>query len=271
MTKKCIANGLTIAYQERGEGEPLILIMGLGAPGAKWEPHLQIYEKHFRSIAIDNRGSGKSDKPVMESYSIEDMAKDVVGVMDALKISSAHVNGISMGGAIAQYLAIHWPERVRSLILTSTFPRCNVSFRRSVEILRDACDRLDSVTFGRLVQWIIYGFQFQEEHEAFMLEEERKDLRAPDPMPSYAYKAQCRAILRHDTRPSLQAIKAPTLVASGDADLFVPEYLTMEMFNAIPNAQLYLCKGGGHVHHWEHLDDYNAETLAFLLAHRQDR
>lgn len=268
MRKKCRANGITISYEERGEGEPLILIMGLGAPGAKWEPHIKAYEKHFRVIAIDNRGAGQSDKPVAWVYTIEDMAKDVVGVMDALGIESAHINGISMGGAIAQYLAVCYKERVRSVILTNTFPYCCVSFRRSIELLRDACGQLDPVTWGRLGQWIIFSDSFQEEREDFMLEAEKADLAYPYPMPSYAYKAQCNGILGHDLRERLPEIQAPVLVAAGDRDKFVPVSVTMEMVQAIPGARLFMAENGGHVQHWEQLERYNQVTLDFLLAHR---
>lgn len=265
MTKKCKTNRLTISYEECGSGEPLVLLMGLGAPGSKWAPHMEAYEKHFHVYAPDNRGAGQSDKPVAYAYTIEEMAKDVIGFMDAAEIEKAHVNGISMGGAIAQYLAIYYPERVKSLILTNTFPYCNVSFRRAIEILREANGHLDPITSGRLTQWMIYAQPFMEEHEDFMLAGEAADLSAPYPMPSYAFKAQCNTILNFDEYQNLGRISAPTLVVAGDKDLFVPEYLTMEMVNAIPGAQLYMAKNGGHVQHWEQLEKYNQITLEFLL------
>ena len=87
---------------------------------------------------LDNRGAGQSDKPVSYSYTIEEMARDTIGFMDAVGIESAHFNGISMGGAITQYLAVHYPERVRSIILTNTFPSCCVSHRNSARGLRSA-------------------------------------------------------------------------------------------------------------------------------------
>ena len=102
MFKYCNANGISIAYQDRGAGEPLLLLMGLGASSLKWEPHMAVYEKFFRVIAPDNRGSGKSDKPKLETYTIREMAQDALAVLDAAGIESAHINGISMAGAIAQ-------------------------------------------------------------------------------------------------------------------------------------------------------------------------
>ncbi len=271
VTKQCQSNGITISYEESGSGEPLILLMGLGAPGIKWLPHIAAYEKHFHVYALDNRGAGQSDKPVCYSYSIEDMAKDTIGLMDALNIETAHFNGISMGGAIAQYIAVHYPERVRSVVLTNTFPYCNVSFRRAIEILREANGQLDPITAGRLTQWIIFSQPFMEEHESFLLEGELADLADPYPMPSYAFKAQCNAILSFNEYQNLPSVTAPVLVAAGDKDLFVPISLTMEMVHAIPNAELYIAPEGGHVQHWEQLDQYNQITLDFLLKHRTEQ
>lgn len=267
MIKKCKSGNLEIAYQDCGAGEPLVLIMGLGASSLKWAPHIQEYEKYFRILALDNRGAGLSDKPLQETYTIAEMASDVIRMLDAEGIQCAHVNGISMGGAVAQYLAIHYPERVRAVLLTNTFPRCNVSFRRSIELLRDSCDQLDGYTFGRLVQWIVYSAAFQEQHEDYLLEAERNDADAANPMPAYAYKAQCNAILGFDESANLERIKAPVLVIAGDSDLFVPVSLTKEMVETIPNAELLMVKDGGHVQHWEQLEWYNRETVKFLLKH----
>lgn len=263
--KQCRANGITLSYEESGAGEPLVLLMGLGAPAGKWAPHRTAYETHFHTYALDNRGAGLSDKPVSYAYTIQEMAEDTIGFLDALQIPSAHFNGISMGGAIAQYLAVHYPERVRSLILTNTFPSCCVSFRRAIELLREACGQLDPVTSGRLTQWMIFSQSFQETDEAYLLESELLDLNAPNPMPAYAFKAQCNAILDFDLLESLPKIQAPTLVVGGDRDLFVPVSVTEQMARAIPKAQLYLAKEGGHVQHWEQLEFYNRITLEFLL------
>lgn len=265
--KQCISNGINISFEDRGSGEPLILLMGLGAPGAKWEPHIKEYEKYFRVIAIDNRGSGLSDKPVSYAYSIKDMAKDTIGVMDFLGIKFAHVNGISMGGAIAQYLAIHYADRIGSLILTNTFPYCCVSFRRAIEFLRDICGQIDPVSWGRLCQWIIFAQSFQEKNESYLLKSELEDMNYPYPMPAYAYKAQCNAILGHNVIDKLPYVKAPTLIIGGDEDLFVPVSVTLKMKDAIPNSKLYIAKNGGHVQHWEQLEAYNQVTLDFLLKH----
>ena len=268
MTKFVNSNGIKISYKERGTGDPLILIMGLGAPGAKWEPHVCAYEKYFRCIILDNRGSGQSDKPKEEKYTIKEMEQDTIGVMDALNIKSAHINGISMGGAIAERIAIDHPERVRSLILTSTFPCTNVTMRRAITALRDCCGEVDSNTFGRLGQWMVYGFEFQDSNEQQMYIDEENDSNYPYPMPSYAYKAQCNAILGHNVINQLSEIKSPVLVAHGDQDNLAPFKLAMKMYEKIPNCKLYIKHGGGHVQHFEDPESYNAATLDFLLKNQ---
>ena len=271
MRNECIANGIKISYEECGSGEPLVLLMGLGADAGKWAPHIAAYEPHFHVYAPDNRGAGRSDKPVSYAYTIKDMAEDTIGMMDAARIDKAHLNGISMGGAIAQYLAVHYPDRVRSMILTNTFPYCCTSFRRSIELLRECSGQLDPVTSTRLTQWIIFAQPFQETNEDYMLECEYADLNNPYPMPAYAFKAQCNAILGFDILSDLGKVTAPTLVVGGDRDLFVPVHVTQEMAQAIPGARLYMAKDGGHVQHWEQLETYNKTTLEFLLENRETK
>lgn len=257
-------NGLTFHVTVAGHGQPLVLIMGLGAPGDKWNPNVRAYAEHFRCITFDNRGAGRSSKPEAQAYSTAEMARDTVGIMDALDIESAHINGVSMGGAIAQHIAIGQPERVRSLILTSTFASVSASFRRAIGVLKSGIDQLDPVTFKRMNQWMTFSQSFQNTQEEELRAAERQDMSYPYPMPHYAYKAQCNACLGHNTAADLGKIKAPALIAAGDCDLFVTMEKTMELYEGIPGSRLYLCRGGGHVHQWEQLKAYNEATLAFL-------
>ena len=115
------SSGAKIYFQMRGQGDPLVLIMGFGAEGKVWEKHVAEYEKHFNCILIDNRGVGLSDQPI-GPYTTEMMADDTIAVMDHLGIEKARVAGISMGGAITQQLALNHTNRVRSMALISTWP-----------------------------------------------------------------------------------------------------------------------------------------------------
>ena len=267
---KIRVNDLELFVQTIGSGEPLLLLMGLGAAGDKWESNVNAYKEHFRCILIDNRGAGRSDKPQVEAYSVAQMAEEAVAVLDALGIEKAHINGISMGGAIAQEIAIRYPERVRSLVLTSTFCRVSNTFRTAIETLRDFMGVLDGKKLKRLNQWMTFSQKTQNERPEFLAEMAASDAAYPYPMPAYAYKAQCNACLGHHTADRLHKITAPTLIAAGKRDLFVPMDVTYELHEGIAGSRLYVCEYGGHVHEWEYLEDYNRVTLEFLLANREN-
>ena len=119
-------NGIKMYYEELGNpaAQPLLLIMGITAPGSVWEPHLAEFEKHFRCIVGDNRGVGLSDKPV-GAYSTDQMADDYAGLLDNLGITKVKVIGCSMGSTIAQKLALRHPEKVSSLVLMCPWARCD--------------------------------------------------------------------------------------------------------------------------------------------------
>lgn len=262
-------NGVRIFAQTIGEGEPLLLLMGLGANGEKWQANVDVYKRYFQCVLVDNRGAGRSDKPEVEAYSVADMAEDAVAVLDALGIQKAHINGISMGGAIAQEIAIRYPQRVRSLILTSTFCYVTPAFRTVLEFLRDQTGVLEPGVLKRLNQWMTFGQVTQNQRPEFLTEMARQDRLIPYPMPAYAYKAQCNACMAHEARQRLKDIQAPTLIAAGKRDLFVAQEVTQALHRGIAGSRLYLSPEGGHVHQWEYLDAYNAVTLGFLLSHRE--
>ena len=114
------ANGININYSVTGQGEPLVMIMGLNAPQSGWNDQIPLFKKYFQVITFDNRGAGKSDKP-QGPYSIRIMADDAAALMDCLGIKKAHIMGMSMGGMIAQEVAINYPERMMKLVLASTY------------------------------------------------------------------------------------------------------------------------------------------------------
>jgi pimeloyl-ACP methyl ester carboxylesterase len=255
-----------VFYEVTGSGPPLVLIMGLGADHSVWELHREAYEKHFQCIAIDNRGVGKTSK-LAGPYTTADMARDVLAVMDHAGLERAHVAGISMGGAIAQQVCLQVPERVRSLILISTWARLP-SFHKTVfEHFKSVRAHTRPGDFMRCLQLWIWGAAFFEKNESEIETARRDANQNPMPQPQYAFEAQCDACISHDTLDRLDQIKVPTLVTAGLEDIFTPFELSQALHDAIAGSELLTFPGCAHTHHWEDLDTFNGETLRFLQRH----
>ncbi|MCB0668102.1 MAG: alpha/beta fold hydrolase [Saprospiraceae bacterium] len=259
--------GVKIYYQERGQGEPLILLMGFGADGNTWEKHVAVYAEYFHCILIDNRGVGKSGAPE-GPYSTFQMAKDSIAVMDHLQISKARIAGISMGGAIAQELAINFPDRVHSLILISTWPVFNnyaKTVYRNLKKLRVTSHPED---FMELLQLWIFAPPYYRDHlhELQTGQTDAKDNKAPQS--KAGFDGQLDACIEHDTVDRLQGISAPTLITIGLMDIFTPPAFSAILHKGIKNSEMIEFPEGGHVHHWEDLERFNQVTLDFLLKIR---
>jgi len=257
------ANGLKIAYEEKGQGDPLLLIMGLGAPGAAWEKHVEAYARHFRCIIMDNRGAGESDKPP-EAYTTALMADDAAGLLEKLGIASARIAGISMGSGIAQELALRHPEKVESMVLISSWARCD-AYMREIFLHFDVARReLSPRDFTRLLQLWIYAPEYFK-HSYSDLEEARES--AGPVMPPHAFAAQTQACIQHCAFDRLDAIKQPCLLTVGELDIFTPRRFSDEMISRMPNAELQVFENAGHCHHWEKLSEFNEATVNFLRKH----
>lgn len=257
-------NGLRMHYDERGGGEPLVLIMGLGAPGSLWEDHVQAFEQHFRCILLDNRGAGESDKPE-GPYTTAMMAEDVAGVIQALDLGPARVAGISMGSGIAQELALSHPELVRSLLLIASWARCDHYTAAVFEHFRHMRALASPPEFVQLLQLWIFTAGYYEQHYTDLVQGQQG--AAEGYMPLHAFCAQADACATHDTLDRLSQITAPALLTCGSADIFTPLRLSLEMLERLPNADLLVLPGVGHCHHWEDLVTFNTETTKFLLGH----
>jgi pimeloyl-ACP methyl ester carboxylesterase len=261
------SNGAKIAYQERGHGQPLLLIMGFGADGNVWEKHTAVYEKYFRCIILDNRGVGTSDQP-KGPYTTHMMAEDVVNVMDHAGIQSALVAGISMGGAIAQELTIDFPDRVSALALISTWSKFNNYTNAVYENLKHIRSTTTAQYFAELLQLWIYAPPYYETNwdelkEAALEASENKNLQTRD-----GFEGQIDACIHHNATARLHHIKAPVLITVGGMDIFTPPAFSQIIHEKIPQSVLSVYHTGGHIHHWEDLERFNNETLDFFLKYK---
>jgi pimeloyl-ACP methyl ester carboxylesterase len=267
------SDGARIHYQQTGRpgGPPVLLIQGLGADKHGWDLQRLALAPRYRALALDNRGAGRSDKP-HAPYSLEQMAADAIAVLDDASVETAHVVGASMGGAIAQILALQYPERVRSLTLACTACR-NPAWRQ--ELLRSWAEAARRDGMGAMTReagrWVIGPRSFRRLWPLFGWLGPLALARPP-----HAFIAQCDAILRVDDDQAelLGTITAPTLVVVGNQDILTPRGDSEELADRIPTAELVVISGAAHGLMVEHATTFNRVLLDFLAraekAHRAE-
>jgi 3-oxoadipate enol-lactonase len=251
------AAGVRIAYEEAGSGPPLLLIHGLGYPRWGWEPVVEPLAKTHRVITFDNRGIGDSDAPP-GPYDTATMAADAVAVLDAVGVRRVHVMGASLGGMIAQMVALDHAHRVDRLILACTTPggaEAHPLPEATLALIREAADLPAEEATRRLTANALASQHPLEDLLA------RRMARPQDPA---AWQAQSAASLGHDAFGRLGGIPAPTLVLHGTADRVVDPRNAPLLARSIPGARLEWLPGQGHLFFWEDPDDTVERVRRFL-------
>lgn len=239
------SDGARIHYEVHGTGEPVLLIMGLGSNAYGWARTLPWLAERYQAIAFDNRGVGRSDVPE-GAYTIAQMAADAGAVLDACGHVTAHVMGASLGGMIAQRFAVLYPDRLRSLILLCTTPGGASATRASDEVMQAlVAGGEDPATVYRRNAWFLYGEDTRANHPGRIEEDLVERGRIP-PTPQ-GYFGQIQAAMLHDVWDELPALRVPTLVVHGDADILVPTENGRAIAGRIPGAELVLLPGAGHM------------------------
>lgn len=235
--------GAKIYWDESGDGEPLLLIMGLGYPSCAWYRTRPVLEKRYRTIAFDNRGVGRSEMPA-GPYPIALMASDAAAVLDAAGVDSSHIFGISMGGMIAQEFALQYPQRVRSLILGCTAPGGPRAVRAEPAAMQMLMARgnMTREQAERVAQPFIYHLGTPQN-----LIEEDLEIRRPWFPHADAYMAQLQGILAWEAYNRLSQINAPTLVIHGESDRLVPAGNGKLIAETIPGAKLVILSNASHI------------------------
>jgi len=257
------APGFRVYYEEHGSGFPLLLINGLGSDHLEWLHQLPSFSERFRVIVFDNRGTGKSAVPP-GPYTTAQMADDAAALLCFLGIGRAHVLGVSLGGMIAQEVALRHPGRVDGLVLGCTGPGGTLSVRPSPEAMAAFALAERDDPEGELRRMIPFLYtddccrERPEEIEAFVRR------RIGNPTPPEGYAAQLAAAVAHDASDRLERIRARTLVITGDADRLVSWENSMRIAGRIPGAKLVVLPGAPHRLFAEHADAFNREVLSFL-------
>jgi len=254
-----------IFWEEQGSGEPLLLVMGHGWPRQMWARHLPALTERFRVITFDNRGVGQTTT-TLSQWTLADMADDAVAVLDAAGVGRAHVYGASMGGGIAQVMVLVHPERVSALILGCTAAR---AAQRRVPVLPLVRHLLPALLAGRqartvaLAQALVYG---PATDPALIAE----DVRLLESLhrPAEGLRAQRQAIMDYEgSEARLGSIRSPTLIMHGSDDRLVPLHYGEELARLIPDAELVVLPGAGHMYVTDATQAANLAVLSFLAAH----
>jgi pimeloyl-ACP methyl ester carboxylesterase len=238
---------IRIAWERRGAGAPVVLVHGLGYARWGWEPVADLLAERFEVVLLDNRGIGESDAPP-GPYAVADLTGDVLGVMDAAGLERAHVVGTSLGGMVAQELALTAPERVLRLVLVCTSPGGANAVpmpEQTVRLLAEAPALEPAVALRRFVENALAPDAPEKLVERIL------GHRIRTAQPLEAWLAQAAAGAAFDAWSRLPDLAAPTLVLHGTADRVIDVGNADLLVERIPGARLELFPGCGHLLYWE--------------------
>lgn len=247
------ANGIRLAYQTAGAGAPLLLLAGQANSHHWWDGIRADFETRYRTVTLDWRGTGDSDKPD-EPYSTVGFADDVVAVLDDLGIEQAAVYGTSMGGRVAQWLAARHPERVRALVLGCTSPGGKHGVERGPDIRRSLIHPDPAVARQALLE-LMYTPEWLAHNDG-----PYPTLGDPT-MPAYAKRRHLMASNKHDAWDVLPDITTPTLIVHGTDDRFNPVANAPLLAERIPHARMRLIPGARHAY----FDEFRAVAGPLVL------
>lgn len=243
------AGSVNIHYEVTGKGDPLLLIMGFGMPGMAWFPTLPFLQE-FQSIFFDNRGTGDSDKPADGPYTVKAMADDASHLLDALGIKRAFVYGVSMGGMIAQQLALDHPEQVAKAVLGCTWCGGTVSAHAPEEVIQQLLESTklmsnDADKSLDMLLPLLYPPEFLAGHpeiKAMML---AALAAVPAINPEIAERTLVD-VAEFDVSGRVSEIKCPALIVHGDRDVIIPPANAEILRSRIPRSEVLMIPGAGH-------------------------
>lgn len=257
---------INIYHETRGRGEPLLLIMGLGGGASLWWRQVDFLSPEYRVISYDSRGVGRTDRPDTP-YSMDMMVADAAGLLETLGIARAHVYGVSMGGMVAQELALRHPKLVSSLVLGATTCGGEQAVIPPTEALRELFGimALPPAEVARVSTSVTFSAGFMRSHPARVREWLKKGALSP---PSAAgFKRQAEAVAGFGTWDRLPRVSAPTLILAGTADQLIPAENSRILASRIPHAELVFFEGAGHGYLWEAEEEANLVVRDFLRRH----
>jgi len=239
---KIAVNDIDVNYRQEGAGFPLILIHGLSDDSTLWTPLMPEFSKHCWTIALDIRGHGHSGKPDMP-YSIQLFSEDLWGLFKSLEISQAHLLGFSMGGAIAQQFTLDNPEKIRSLILLSTFSHSDPDLRDTFKKLRNSVARGGFQAFFDEAVKLVVTPEFASANADAIAEMKEESVKINSPT---AILHAIDACLDFNVKDRISQISLPTLIVSGREDVLTPLHLAEQIHRSMKGSKWKIMEGVGH-------------------------
>ena len=261
------SEGVAIDYEvinPQHTDTPVFLISGLGGIRASWVKQIDAFSATRPLILHDHRGTGKSAKP-SGVYSVANMAKDIVAIMDDLEIEKAHLVGSSTGGAIIQVMCIDFPDRVKSGSITSSWPRSDAYFTRQFRVRKEVLLEMGWETYTRFSTFTLHSPKFFTDNFQGIQTQENQSIANAPPAEIMAERIDC--IIAHDQLDRLSRITSPVLVAVARDDVVTPLYYSEQLRDAIPGAELKIFDEGGHFVYIEKPVEFNEAVLEFIHSH----
>ena len=255
-------NGQKLYYEVHGEGDPLVIVMGLSADLLAWALQIPAWSKHYRVIAIENRDVGRSSYAT-ESYEIEDMADDTLALADGLGLDDFHLLGLSMGGAISQHVALKAAERVRSLTLCVTWGGAGPYGAAKSDVLGAAFERMSREERVDFLMLMTMSEEFYANPDGVKWLRSIM-LSSPHPQEPEGFVRQLDACGRHEVRDRLPALPTPTHVIGAEHDVLVSPWKSTELAELIPGAELTMLERAPHAINIERAESFNNAVLGFL-------
>jgi pimeloyl-ACP methyl ester carboxylesterase len=250
-------------YVEAGAGDPVVLVMGFGGDHLAWGLQIPALAARYRVVAFDNRGVGQTDAPDAP-YTTPQMADDTVALMDALGIEHAHVCGVSMGGMIAQEIALRSPDRVRTLQLHATLARPDAYMHQLSAAWRALRPKLGREEWLRLLApWLFAPVTYAERPDFVELVLQNA-IANPWPQSLTGFYRQGEAVRAHDTLERLADIRCPTLVTVAEHDILVPPRFSIQIAQRVRGAEMKTVADAAHAYMWEQPEVFNTLCLEFL-------
>lgn len=257
------AGDWSVFYEREGGGAPVLLVNGLNADHTAWALQVEALRSSFDVVTFDNPGVGRTTGPE-GPYTSELFADVAAGLLDALEIDRAHVVGASMGGIIAQQLALRHHKRVRALALHCTWARADGYLTALVRSWQACAAALDPLELSRQIWLWVYTHGYFEQPRTELEQAVRAN---PYPQSARGFDDQAEACVAHDVLDRLGEIVAPTLITVGDSDVLAPPRHSFALKERIPSALLHVWPEMGHAPFWEIPDEFNELNRCFLEAH----